>query len=876
MNTPVAHSPKPPDLTAAALAWTEASILIPLHAFWILYKSTPFVAENTASASVAAVPIAVVILVGLGTKLRFVRETLVKLERPLHLTAATLMALVLYYVALRDPFNPLVPITWPLCFWSMAVAFVLLGNLALHERLRPQRAESSIRWIPAIAVALVVWGMVTSLAAGMTWPSYSLTASVIFHATMAVLCRHALDTESTQPSTGCGCWNYTSALLEGLTLIALMLTALLRLPFLCDMLGTAEPKYIEFVNVAATPWFLAGASVALLAVRFRIAFVAHAAIIAVLLLSDKTTTWPISFVLGHALPSLFAASLRQNGLGYALTIAASTGFWLLSLFAFTLAGPIVVYEIGLDVAQDLNSKAPVLAIALYLAWLSVLGIGAWRARKKTSCQQPEPISVSTRTRVLGYTTIWLAVLTPIAAIASRTVWPPVWFDRARSIQVGEPSGVCHAGYSRSDEEYTALDELGVRIMRVDFHWHRVQPAPDSWTFDHFDAYMDAANAHNMNVLALLVFDNNAVEQSPEGIERNMYIAPEDVPLFLEYVRRIVTRYRDRVHAWEIWNEADMPRFWTGTPEEFCDLARRTADTVREVHPDARLLGTAMTSPLGVWAAPQIEGLHTAGALDKVDHPTMHTYLSDPRGYYNEFLRVQNAAAKHGHPGSVWITELGDPDGGVYPWRASPDLLAEHVIKAYTIATSVGIEKLIWYCYKDGGLGGQREDPNNSEAFFGLVAHDGQWKPAAHAYRLFSKNCSNSTIRSDLVKTSGGIAARQLRTALYRRDSGESTLILWFEPTLRPAAHARVQVDLGSLANPAITHDITSGYTKPLLDPVIDVTEKPVFITYTTPNPETPVRLHADTSPADLAWLILIATAVLSAACLPLGKKRLPE
>ena len=669
------------------------------------------------------------------------------------------MALVLYYVALRDPFNPLVPITWPLCFWSMAVAFVLLANLALHERLRTQRAESSIGWLPVIAIAVVVWGVVTCLAAGMTWPSYFLTASVIFHAAMAVLCRHAQETDSTRASTGCGCWNYTAAFLEGLALVALMLTALLRLPFLCDMLGTAEPKYIEFVNEGATLWFLAGATIALLAARFRIAFVAHAAVIAVLLLSNKTTTWPISFVLGYALPSLFAASLRQNGLGYALTIAASTGFWLLSLFAFTLAGPIVVYEIGLDVARDLNSKAPVLAIALYLVWLPVLGVGAWRARKKTSCQQPEPISASTRARTLAYAILWLAVLTPIATITSRTMWPPVWFDRAQRIQVGEPSGVCHAGYSRSDREYAALDELGVQIMRVDFHWHRVQPDPDTWAIDHFDAYMDAADAHNMNVLALLVFDNNAVEQSPEGKERNMYIAPEDIPLFLEYVRRIVTRYKDRVYAWEIWNESDMPRFWTGTPEEFYDLARRTTETVREVHPDARLLGTAMTSPLGVWAAPQIEGLHTAGALDKVDHPTMHTYITDPRAYYNEFLRVQNAAAKHGHPGSVWITELGDPDGGVYPWRASPNLLAEHVTKAYTIATSVGIEKLVWYCYQDGGLTGQRDDPNNSEAFFGLLTHDNQWKPAAHAYRLFSKNCSNSTIRSDLVKTSGGIAAR---------------------------------------------------------------------------------------------------------------------
>lgn len=227
--------------------------------------------------------------------------------------------------------------------------------------------------------------------------------------------------------------------------------------------------------------------------------------------------------------------------------------------------------------------------------------------------------------------------------------------------------------------------------------------------------------------------------------------------------------------------------------------------------------------------------------------------------------MQNAAAKNGHPGSVWITELGDPDGGVYPWRASSDLLAEHAVKAFTIATSLGIEKLVWYCYRDAGLDSQRKAPDNSEWFFGLVGPARQWKPAAHAYRLFAKNCGNSLIRNDLVEVSGGIAARQLRTALYRRDDGESTLIMWFEPGLRPGAHARVTIGLDQLEEPAVMHDITSGYPKHLLDNVVDVTEKPLFITYKAPAPETPAHLHADSSPVDGMWLMSVIGLVLWAA-----------
>lgn len=870
-KTPPFHSS---ELMARALAWGEAFLLLPLHAFWILYKCAPFVAENTASASVAMIPIAVIVLVGLGTRLRTVRAAFVRLESQLHLTAAVFMALLVFYVVLRDPFNPLVPITWPLCFWSVAIAFVLLSNLALHERMRVPCVKSKLHrgWLPTIAAGFVLWGIVAGLAASMTWPPYFLTASVMFHAAMAVSSRRSRDTNSALAVARGGCWGSASALLEGLALAALILTALMRLLFTCEMLGTAEVKYFQFVDVCASPWFLGGATLALLAIRFRFAFVTHAAVMVVLLASDHAAAWPVPLVLGYALPSLFAASSRQNGFGYALTVAASTGIWGFGLFAFTLAGPVVVFEFGLDVALALEGKARVFTVALYLAWLLLLGANQWWAKKKTQPLECERATVSTLTCGLAYAGIWIAVLSPIAGVAYWAMWPPVLLERAPHVQVGEPTGVCHAGYSRSEKEYSVLDELGVRIMRVDFHWRKVQPDPETWNIGHFDAYMDAAGSHDMNVIAVLSFDNGAVEQSPEGKKRDMYVAPDDVPLFLEYVRRIVTHYKDRVYAWEIWNEADMPRFWKGTAEEFYDLARRTAATVREVHPEGRLLGTAMTSPIGAWVPHQIEGMYKSGALRNVDHPTMHTYVSDPRGYYNEFLRIQNAAAKNGHPGSIWITELGDPDGGVYPWRASSDLLAEHVIKAYTIATSVGIETLVWYCYRDSGLAAQRDAPNNSEAFFGLVAHDGKWKPAAHAYRLFAKNCSNSVIRSDLVEVSGGIGARQLRTALYRRDSGESTLVLWFEPGLRPGGHARVRIDLGALTEPAVAHDITSSYAKPLLDSLVNVTEKPAFITFVAPDGETPVRLDADTSPADGAWLLLLVGFVLYAAWASLTNK----
>ncbi len=848
-------------LVMRALAWGEVFVLIPLHAFWILFKSTPFVAENTSSAFVAAVPLGVMVGVGLAVQSRRIRAALLQIEWLLHLTTALCMALLLVYVTLRDPFSPGVPITWPLCFWSVCIAFALLSNLALHERMRGHSAEavSGAKCVWTIATVLAVWGILVWLAADMAWSPHFWTASLVFHVAMAPVSRRAAGRGGIAAVARGGRLTSATAFVEGAFMGALLLAALLRFAFTSTMAATAELRYFELVHSCATPWFLTGAVLALIAGRLRFAFAAHALAMGVFLSTGTTAGWPISFVMGYGLATLFLAATRQGALAYAISAALVTGIWTFALLAHALSGVIVLTKMGLGLAEGLATGLRVAVVVLYVAWLVLAGMNAWRGRYRAAIES-DP---SDRGNAWAYAAVWVVILLPIGVLIATTMGHTIRFERALRVEVGQPSGICHAGYSRSDEEYALIGELGARLTRIPIYWAQVQPDADTWNFEDIDAFLDAAEKHHVKVVAVFGFDNNAVEQSVEGSKRS--IAPEDLPLFLEYVRRTMERYKHRVYAWEIWNEPDLPLFYQGTMDEFYNLARCTAATVREVHPEALLLGTAMTSLLGARSAPGIEGLHASGALAQVDHPSMHTYVSDPRAYYNEFLRVRNAAAKYGHPGSIWITELGAPDGGVYPWRTSSGFLAEHAMKAYMIATSMGIETVLWHTLKDADLESLQKDPLNSEGFFGLVKDGDQWKPAGHAYTLFAKHCENSVIRADLVKVSGGIAARQLRTALYRRDDGESALVLWFEPGLRRRAHAGVAIDLGALEEPAVMHDITSSYSKHLFDGLVDVTERPLFITFRPPDPKTPVRLDVDGSPADGAWLLLAAGLVLWAA-----------
>lgn len=859
-------------LAARGYAWGETLILIPLHLFWVLSKSTPFAAENARGALLVAAPLATLAAVGLLAQVRAARSALLRLEPLLHWTAAATTAILLAYIALRDPFQPGVPITWPLGFWSACMAFALAANLATHLRLRRPGEGSGLSGSALVAVGL--WAVLLGLAAGMTWAPWFWTASILFHAAMAARTNRDESPVDAPPPTAADRIESATAFIEGLAMATLLPAALLRFVFVCELSGPMEVRYPELVSLGAGPWFLAGTALALAGARFRLAFVSHAVPIAVLTFSGRDAAWPLSLVAGYALAALFAGARRQGALAWALTAAATATAWVVGLFAFTMAGLIVVFEFGLAFTQRLAGTTGVVAAALYGLWLLAAFLGYLRARHRPDAADATPDPCPARGGcALAYLAMWLLALAPAAVLLVTALWPPVRFERAPRIEVGSVSGLCHAGYTHTDEEYAVLHELGVRLVRIPFYWGALQPRADTWDFSSIDAFMDAADRNGIRVVAVIAFDNDKVEQSPEGARRNVFLAPEDFPLFQEYVRRTVDRYKDRVYAWEIWNEPDIPLFWGGTMTEFYGVARAAADAVREAHPDARLLGTAMTSMFGLYSAAGIEGLHAAGALDRVDHPTMHTYVSDPRAYYHEFLRVKNAAAKFGHPGAIWITEIGVPDGGMYPWCTTDEMAAEHTLKAYTIATALGIETVLWHCHKDMDLDTLRDKPLNSEGYFGLLDHEERWKPPAFAYRLFAEHCNDSALRADLVRVTGGLAARQTRTALYRRADGASALVLWFEPGLRRGARARVRLDLGALAEPATLHDIGSDYRKRLVHDVVDLTERPLFITFDAPDTDTPVRIAASASPTDAAWLLLLAMVVAGSGAAAVARAR---
>ncbi len=107
---------------------------------------------------------------------------------------------------------------------------------------------------------------------------------------------------------------------------------------------------------------------------------------------------------------------------------------------------------------------------------------------------------------------------------------------------------------------------------------------------------------------------------------------------------------DLVEHWsfEVWNEANLEVFWSGTPEEYLQLYDVTAAAVRSV--DDRLRVGGPSSAASGWVEELLAHAERAGS--PVDFVSTHTYGSPPL----DFVPMLERYGREGTP--IWWTEWG--------------------------------------------------------------------------------------------------------------------------------------------------------------------------------------------------------------------------
>ncbi|HET9142835.1 GH39 family glycosyl hydrolase [Actinophytocola sp.] len=211
----------------------------------------------------------------------------------------------------------------------------------------------------------------------------------------------------------------------------------------------------------------------------------------------------------------------------------------------------------------------------------------------------------------------------------------------------------------------AREELGVRTVRAhailgdDLGVYREVDGQPVYDFSGVDRVYDRVLGLGLRPVVELSYMPRDLAADPERTVfeyRGIISPPRDWDRWAELVRALVAHLVDRYGltevrdnwAFEVWNEANLDVFWTGTREEYFRLYDVTARAVKEVDAGLRVGGPA--SAAAGWIGALLDHLETSGA--PLDFLSTHTYGSPP-------LDLRPLAARHGRADlSLLWTEWG--------------------------------------------------------------------------------------------------------------------------------------------------------------------------------------------------------------------------
>lgn len=220
-----------------------------------------------------------------------------------------------------------------------------------------------------------------------------------------------------------------------------------------------------------------------------------------------------------------------------------------------------------------------------------------------------------------------------------------------------PYGVCsHLGggeeHDLMPKNLQIMYQGGMRWVRSDYTWSGVERPQGQWDFKRFDRLLAEAEKNGMTILPIL--DYGTAWATP---------AYKHLDHWTEYVRRIVTRYKDKIRYWEVWNEENLRGFWADDPDpvNYALLLKETYKTIKAIDPDLKVVYGGLA---GV-PADFFEGSLKADAGKYFDVMNIHPYrgglLSMPlnQRFIDDIDKFNLLMDKYGIARKpIWITEMG--------------------------------------------------------------------------------------------------------------------------------------------------------------------------------------------------------------------------
>lgn len=202
-----------------------------------------------------------------------------------------------------------------------------------------------------------------------------------------------------------------------------------------------------------------------------------------------------------------------------------------------------------------------------------------------------------------------------------------------------------------------LGPLGAKSIRLQGGWAKTEKQPGVYDWKWLDDIIDDAISQGVQPWVELSY-GNPIYEGGGGTTLGDGIPHSEPALkaWDAWAKAMVQRYKDRVHAWEIWNEPDLTKSVDAT--EFTGFHIRTAEIIRSEQPDAKIYALGLAGNLG-FAESFLASLAGQGKLGLVDAVTFHGYPQNP-DHLKSYDGIKSVVRKYSSEIELRQGETGAP------------------------------------------------------------------------------------------------------------------------------------------------------------------------------------------------------------------------
>jgi len=261
-------------------------------------------------------------------------------------------------------------------------------------------------------------------------------------------------------------------------------------------------------------------------------------------------------------------------------------------------------------------------------------------------------------------------------------------------------------------------------------WAKLEPERRVWRFDLLDRDIQLATQRGVDVMLILGSVPNWARPSQTKIE------PADIEDWRNYVRTVAMRYKGRVHLYELWNEANVGRFYSGAVDRLVELSRAAYQVLKEVDPSITVISPALSPCCNSF--PYLDEYFVKGGGQYADVIGYHFYVAPhaPEAMVKMIGDVRAVMAQHGVNKPLWNTETGwnvsnhdRNDWATEKWAGPPlsdsDAPA-YLARSYIISAAFGVERFYWYAWGHRSMGMTEYDGKRPKSIATAYAVVQQW------------------------------------------------------------------------------------------------------------------------------------------------------